>query len=94
VTRPTGRTAFFTSAAFLFAFLCVLLAGCGDSGGSGNEGRASSSASGNSRGATPDELVFGFVPSLEADKIAESAQPMADFISKELGIPVKTITAT
>ncbi|MFY8052243.1 MAG: hypothetical protein ACOVP2_06480, partial [Armatimonadaceae bacterium] len=42
--------------------------------------------------ATPSKLVFGFVPSVEADKIAENAQPMADFLTKELGIPVETST--
>ncbi len=82
----------------LFVLFLAVIAGCGDSnsGGSANGGNGSapSSASGNSRGATPDKLVFGFVPSLEADKIAETAKPMADFISKETGIPVETITAT
>src|SRR3712207_194082 len=42
----------------------------------------------------PDKLVMGFVPSLEAEKISDTAKPMADFISKELGIPVETFTAT
>jgi phosphonate transport system substrate-binding protein len=41
---------------------------------------------------TPTKLVFGFVPSVEADKIAENAQPMADFLTKELGMPVETYT--
>jgi phosphonate transport system substrate-binding protein len=45
-------------------------------------------------GGTPAKLIFGFVPSIEADKIAESAKPMADFLSKELGIPVETFTST
>ncbi|MGC4045309.1 MAG: phosphate/phosphite/phosphonate ABC transporter substrate-binding protein [Armatimonas sp.] len=44
--------------------------------------------------AKPTKLVFGFVPSVEADKIADSAKPMADFLSKELGIPVETFTST
>lgn len=47
---------------------------------------------GGNASATPSKLVFGFVPSVEADKIAENAQPMADFLSKELGIPVETST--
>ena len=42
----------------------------------------------------PKPLIFGFVPSAEADKIAENAQPMADFLARELGVPVKTFTST
>ena len=42
----------------------------------------------------PTKLVFGFVPSAEANKIADSAKPMADFIAKEVGIPVETFTST
>jgi phosphonate transport system substrate-binding protein len=42
----------------------------------------------------PDKLIFGFIPSAEADKIADNAKPMADFIAKELGIPVDTFTST
>lgn len=69
------------------------LAGCGDNAAS-NGGGTGGNASAGSRGATPDKLIFGFVPSLEADKIAESAKPMADFIAKEIGIPVETYTST
>lgn len=49
---------------------------------------------GGAAGDTPARLVLGFVPSQEADKIAETAQPMADFVSQELGIPVETFTST
>jgi phosphonate transport system substrate-binding protein len=42
----------------------------------------------------PTKLVFGFIPSAEADKIADNAKPMADFIAKEIGIPVDTFTST
>ncbi len=44
--------------------------------------------------AKPAKLVFGFVPSVEADKIADNARPMAEFLSKELGMPVETFTST
>jgi phosphonate transport system substrate-binding protein len=50
------------------------------------------SGGGKAPDATPAKLVFGFVPSVEADKIAENAQPMADYLSKELGMPVETYT--
>ncbi|ADU30011.1 phosphate/phosphite/phosphonate ABC transporter substrate-binding protein [Evansella cellulosilytica] len=36
----------------------------------------------------PDELIMGFVPSQDSDKIADTAAPLADRLSEELGIPV------
>jgi phosphonate transport system substrate-binding protein len=38
---------------------------------------------------TPDELVLGLVPSREADVLVENAKPLAEYLSQELGIPVK-----
>ncbi|CAN5223473.1 phosphate/phosphite/phosphonate ABC transporter substrate-binding protein [soil metagenome] len=39
----------------------------------------------------PDSIVFGLVPSREADVIIESAQPLADALSAELGIEVESV---
>ncbi len=39
-------------------------------------------------GEMPEELVIGFVPSREADALVETIQPVADFLSAELDIPV------
>lgn len=92
-TRQTRR-AFLTGAAFFAASVSVLaLSGCGDnsSGGSAGTNAGGSDAKGE---ANPKALVFGFVPSVEADKIAKDAQPMADFLTKELGMPVTTFTST
>lgn len=75
----TRRRALLQAAAFLLTGFAMT--GCTPSGD--NKGGPS---------ATPSKLVFGFVPSVEADKIAENAQPMADFLTKELGIPVETYT--
>jgi phosphonate transport system substrate-binding protein len=36
----------------------------------------------------PDRLVLGLVPSREADVLVENAQPLADYLSEQLGIPV------
>ncbi|OLS39594.1 phosphonate ABC transporter substrate-binding protein [Alkalihalophilus pseudofirmus] len=36
----------------------------------------------------PDELIMGFVPSQDSDKIADTVAPLADRLSEELGIPV------
>jgi phosphonate transport system substrate-binding protein len=38
----------------------------------------------------PEELVLGLVPSREADVLVENAQPLADYLSTELGIPVES----
>ncbi len=37
----------------------------------------------------PDKLVIGFVPSVEAGALVEDIQPLADFLSQQLGIPVE-----
>ena len=52
-------------------------------------GTANNTPSGNSK---PTALTFGFVPSTEADKIADTAKPMCDYLTKELGIPVTSKT--
>ncbi len=36
----------------------------------------------------PEELVIGFVPSVEADALVDNIQPLADYLSEALGIPV------
>ena len=90
-TRQTRR-AFLTGAAFFAASVSVLaLSGCGDNASGGSGAASGSDAKGE---ANPKALVFGFVPSVEADKIAKDAQPMADFLTKELGMPVTTFTST
>ncbi len=42
----------------------------------------------------PKELTLGFVPSKDATKLAESAEPLAKLLSKEIGIPVKSFVST
>lgn len=94
-----SRRTFFAYAAFFAATsLLGLSFGCGDKPADVN---TVSDTNGGMRGAgggkgeaNPKKLVFGFVPSVEADKIAKDAQPMADFLTKELGIPVETYTST
>lgn len=39
--------------------------------------------------ADPDEIVMGFVPSQESDRIADTVEPLAERLSEELGIPVR-----
>jgi phosphonate transport system substrate-binding protein len=37
----------------------------------------------------PDELEIGFVPSIEAGALAEDIQPLAEYLTDALGMPVK-----
>ena len=37
----------------------------------------------------PEELVIGFVPSVEAGALVEDIEPLADFLSEALGVPVE-----
>jgi phosphonate transport system substrate-binding protein len=37
----------------------------------------------------PESLVIGFVPSVEAGALVEDIQPLADFLTEKLGIPVE-----
>ena len=37
----------------------------------------------------PEDLVIGFVPSVEAGALVEDIQPLADYLSEALGIPVE-----
>lgn len=39
----------------------------------------------------PDELVIGFVPSREADALVDTIQPVADYLTEALGMPVKGV---
>jgi phosphonate transport system substrate-binding protein len=87
LTTFNRRRAAAGAAYFVAAGAFLALAGCTNQVGSGT-------SSGNSAPANPKKLVLGFVPSTEADKIATDAQPMADFLSKELGVPVETFTST
>ncbi|GAE92188.1 phosphonate ABC transporter phosphate-binding periplasmic component [Gracilibacillus boraciitolerans JCM 21714] len=37
----------------------------------------------------PEEIIMGFVPSQDSDKIADTVKPLADKLSEELGVPVE-----
>lgn len=43
---------------------------------------------------TPDQLVLGMIPSVEAGRIVDTLDPLGDMLSAKLGIPVKTFTST
>ena len=87
------RRTFLTLAAFFAAAVSLTASGC-DTKPAGDGTTGASGGSDAKGDANPKKLVFGFVPSVEADKIAKDAQPMADFLTKELGMPVETFTST
>lgn len=45
-------------------------------------------ASGPALGQDPDELEIGFAPSVEASALVDDIQPLADYLSETLGMPV------
>jgi phosphonate transport system substrate-binding protein len=49
---------------------------------------------GDPRANWPDELVIGFVPSREAAALVETIQPIADYLSQELGVEVEGFVST
>ncbi|CAN5486722.1 phosphate/phosphite/phosphonate ABC transporter substrate-binding protein [soil metagenome] len=88
----------------LFFGLSLVAAACGGTtpGGSaspttGGDGATPTAggdgASPTAGGQAPEELVIGFVPSREADALVETIQPVADFLSQELDIPVTGIVS-
>ena len=63
------------------ALLCAgLLSACGSGSGDDDAGSTGS--------ATPDKLTLALVPSGDSTKIIDSAKPLTDYLSTELGIPV------
>jgi phosphonate transport system substrate-binding protein len=42
----------------------------------------------------PESLVIGFVPSVEAGALVEDIQPLADYLTETLGIPVEGFVST
>jgi phosphonate transport system substrate-binding protein len=77
--------------AALVAMMIVATACTGGGAASPNESDAEESQAEESQAAEmPDELVLGLVPSREADVLVENAQPLADYLTDELGIPVES----
>ncbi|WP_353948578.1 phosphate/phosphite/phosphonate ABC transporter substrate-binding protein [Sporolactobacillus sp. Y61] len=68
--------------------LVFLLAACG------NNDSASGDSGSNGNKKEIKELTMGFVPSQEADQIADTVKPLSDYLSKKLGVPVKAQVMT
>ena len=76
-------------------FLAVLTAimmfavACTGGGGTASQAADESDVPAASEAAeVPEELIIGFVPSSEAGQLVEDIQPLADYLTEELGIPV------
>lgn len=82
--------------AVLFATMLVAAActgtGAGPSGAAETDAAESQPAASEAAGA-PEELVIGFVPSREAETLVEDIQPLADYLSEQLGIPVEGVVS-
>jgi phosphonate transport system substrate-binding protein len=58
-------------------------------------GAQSPSAAGStSPGRIPDKLILGLVPSSDANALVTNAQPLADYLTTALGIPVESLVPT
>ncbi|CAN5211707.1 phosphate/phosphite/phosphonate ABC transporter substrate-binding protein [soil metagenome] len=65
-----------------------------DANGDPAESTAASMPAESAAAEAPEELVIGFVPSREADALVETIQPVADYLSEALGIPVSGVVTT
>ncbi len=74
----------------------MLIAACSSPGTGGTPSASTaSSASGSvdDKADWPTSITIGFVPSREADALVEKIQPVADALSKDLGIEVKGVVS-
>jgi phosphonate transport system substrate-binding protein len=69
--------------------MIVLLAACG-----AQEDSPGADASDDGAAEAPEELIIGFVPSREADALVEDIEPVAEYLSEALGIPVTGFVST
>lgn len=79
------------------AAVALIVTACG-SGSPSPSAQASTEESmtesvGPSEQAMPESLVIGFVPSSEAGALVEDIQPLADYLTEQLGIPVTGIVS-
>jgi phosphonate transport system substrate-binding protein len=78
----------------IFAVLALIVSACTSPGASPTdeaEETDAPEATESQAAEAPDELVIGFVPSSEAGQLVEDIQPLADYLTEELGI---TVTGT
>jgi phosphonate transport system substrate-binding protein len=81
--------------AALIAIMMVAVAcsGAGTASQAAGESDGAESVAPSQAGEVPDELVIGFVPSREAGQLVEDIEPLAEYLSEELGIPVRGVVS-
>ncbi len=78
----------------VLATLALLITACGTAGSpSAEASQASTAASAAASAEAPDELVIGFVPSSEAGQLVSDIEPLAEYLTTELGITVRGIVS-
>jgi phosphonate transport system substrate-binding protein len=82
------------TAIMLFVVACTGEGGASSDATESEAPDSSAPASMDETGGMPDELVIGFVPSREADALVDTIQPVADYLTEALGIPVSGVVTT
>ena len=82
-------------AILVFAVACNAQGGASPDDDESEPAGAASQPAGSDSGASedPEELVIGFVPSSEAGQLVEDIEPLAEYLSEELGIPVEGVVS-
>ena len=75
------------------AALGLVVAACGSDDDSSDSGSDTTTADGDTSD-WPDEIVFTLTPSQETGGLIETAEPLAELLSAELGIDVKPLVPT
>jgi phosphonate transport system substrate-binding protein len=80
----------------LLIAIMLAVAACGETAAPGTDDPAETDAPEPTATAQerPDELVIGFVPSREAAALVDSIEPIADYLTERLGIPVEGFVST
>lgn len=77
--------------------VAIIAAACQPAGSASTSASASASestaASESAAAEVPDELVIGFVPSSEAGQLVEDIEPLAEYLTDALGIPVTGVVS-
>ena len=74
----------------VLAAMMIVVSACTGTGSSPSAGDQSE-APASEAASDPDELIIGFVPSSEAGQLVEDIEPLAEYLTQELGI---TVTGT
>ncbi|MBP3039274.1 phosphate/phosphite/phosphonate ABC transporter substrate-binding protein [Bacillaceae bacterium Marseille-Q3522] len=74
-------------ALLMVSVMVFVLAACGGNNDNASEDQ-NSEGSNNAEGEEIKELTLGFIPSQEAEQIADTVEPLEAYLTEELGVPV------